>query len=697
MPNSVASGDLHRTPRDLTLDGLRSLAILRVITWHASGWEWTTWFISSVPAMFMVTGALLAQSFSKGNIKETLFKRFKRLLPPLWVYGAVVYFASWHYATPTSSRWTFVLPLDQPTSEIAGGWFTSALWYLRAYVWVLLLSPLLFICSRKWKRVTPLIGISLVFFIGWQKLDSSEFGWAVGDIILYATCTVIGMAWLTGSRPSRRSLGSVTAIAFLAAAWWLSFRQPSNDVVNNDHVLHLLVGIFWAAVLLHFPVLLSRLATSAVSRFLNRFPLSIYLWHSMIAWTAWQLIPQFDSEILRTSLIVLVTFTVLPILIYVVGLVEKRNDGWRHMRRTAPRLALICVVIFGLNFQPISSNLNFVRARADQPLPPSAAPTKIEIAISPQTQQFLDDKNSDGADWSKKELQLQRVIDSFNQRMNLGGVRAIVISKNGETWHGQTGNAKPFSEPSLIGSITKTFTTSLTMKLAEKGIISLDDAIGDLGINFAHTNITVRQLLSHTSGLPKFKEQSGSVDDGVTPLEVAKYVSERPLLFRPGSYVDYSTVGFAVLGLYLEEKTGQTYEDLLRTEITEPLGYKISTFRGRYGSVGFSTGGISMKMDDLADWSRRYFYERTTSAQKWKWSIKETTGVGVHGYCPCTSQSFIALGHIGGRTFTSVDGDGTVVVIDTPGVLVLKNYKNTQAFAQELRLIAGGGKDYLYR
>jgi hypothetical protein len=104
-----------------------------------------------------------------------------------------------------------------------------------------------------------------------------------------------------------------------------------------------------------------------------------------------------------------------------------------------------------------------------------------------------------------------------------------------------------------------------------------------------------------------------------------------------------------------------------------------------------------MKMDDLADWSRRYFYERTTSAQKWKWSIKETTGVGVHGYCPCTSQSFIALGHIGGRTFTSVDGDGTVVVIDTPGILVLKNYKSTQAFAQELRLVAGGGKDYLYR
>ena len=52
----------NTTPqRDTALDGLRALAILRVITWHASGWPWTTWIISSVPAMFVVTGALLAR------------------------------------------------------------------------------------------------------------------------------------------------------------------------------------------------------------------------------------------------------------------------------------------------------------------------------------------------------------------------------------------------------------------------------------------------------------------------------------------------------------------------------------------------------------------------------------------------------------------------------------------------------------
>jgi hypothetical protein len=104
-----------------------------------------------------------------------------------------------------------------------------------------------------------------------------------------------------------------------------------------------------------------------------------------------------------------------------------------------------------------------------------------------------------------------------------------------------------------------------------------------------------------------------------------------------------------------------------------------------------------MKMDDLADWARRYFYEQSTTLKKWPWSVQLTTGVGVHGYCPCENGNFMALGHIGGRTFASVDGDGTVVVIDTRGVLVAENYKTTQALAQELRLIAGGGTSHLYK
>lgn len=682
--------------RDIALDGLRAIAILRVITWHASGWSWTTWIISSVPAMFVVTGALLARSLQKASASQTLWKRFKRLLLPLWFYSLTVYLLSLHFGVRTSAVWTFFFPFGQPTSLIASQWFTSAMWYLRAYVWVLVLSPLIFALTRKFKSIIPVAGMIAVVALGVWNIDTAGFGWAAGDIVLYSTCAAAGMTWLVDGRPSPRSL-HITAIVFLVGACgWLLFRQPLDGVVNNDHVLHLFVGGFWTALLLHFPKTLSSFATTAVSRFLNRYPLSIYLWHSMTAWFFWQLVPNSIPANVRVLLIVALTFLALPVVTYLIGLFEHRRDGWFTLVNVAPRIILILAILFAINVGPISHRLDFVRTPLNQPLPPSAAPKVVKIEIEDDVKKFLDSSSFKDDTWSIRETEMQSILDSRTKEMGLGQTRAIVATPDGRIWHGISGNMRTFDQPSLIGSLTKTFTTTLIMQLVDEGVLSLDDPVGGMGIGFTHGQITIRQLLTHTSGLSKYKSKNGYVAKGTTPMDVLRYVSEQPLRNSPGSFVDYSTSGFSVLGLVLEQKTGKTFEELLRSRITDALGYDISTFRGDYGSIGFSTGGIIMKMDDLADWTRRYFFDRNTTKEKWDWSMRTTTGVGAHGYCPCRNKSFLALGHIGGRTFASVDGDGIVVIIDTTGILVLDNYKKSQTFAQELRLIAGGGKKYLY-
>jgi CubicO group peptidase (beta-lactamase class C family)/peptidoglycan/LPS O-acetylase OafA/YrhL len=692
---NVATQETSASPvRDIALDGLRALAIIRVITWHSSGWAWTTWIISSVPAMFVVTGALLAKSLQKSSAVHTLRKRFQRLLLPLWVYSLVVISLSSYHGSRTSAIWTFLLPLNQPTSFIASQWFTSALWYLRAYVWVLLLAPFLYALTRRWKSLIPLIGMIAVIGLGIWNADADGFGWAVGDIVLYSTCTAAGMAWLDSGRPSPRALRVATFSFFLAACAWLVFRQPLDGVVNNDHVLHLWVGGFWTALLLQFPGVLSSFSLTSVSRYLNRFPLSIYLWHSMTAWFFWQLVPDRIPANARILLIVGLTFAALPAVTYAIGLFEHRNRDWFSFIRLFPRIALVLVVLMTSNFGPISNRIDFVGTPLNQPLPPSAAPKIVKIKIDDDVQDFLDSSTFKDEVWSTRESEMQKILDNRTKEMGLQQARAIVVTRDGLVWQGISGGMKSFSEPSLIGSITKTFTTTLTMQLVEERVVSLDDPVGDIGLGFKHGQITIRQLLTHTSGLSKYK--SGDVAKGTTPLEVLTYLSDMPLHFPPGSKIEYSTSGFAVLGLVLEQKTGKSFEELLRTRITDPLGYNVSTFRGDYGSIGFSTGGVSMTMDDLADWSRRYFFDRNTSEKTWDWAIRETTGVGTHGYCPCRNASFMALGHIGGRTFASVDGDGTVVIIDTTGILVLSNYRNTQTFAQELRLVAGGGKKYLY-
>ena len=682
--------------RDIALDGLRAIAILRVITWHASGWSWTTWIISSVPAMFVVTGALLARSLQKASAFQALWKRFKRLLLPLWFYSLTVYLLSLHFHVRTSAVWTFLFPFGQPTSLIASQWFTSAMWYLRAYVWVLILSPFIYALTRKFKSIIPLAGMIAVVALGVWNIDTAGFGWAAGDIVLYSTCAAAGMAWLVDGRPSPRSL-HVTAIAFLAGAvTWLLYRQPMDGVVNNDHVLHLFVGGFWTALLLHFPKTLSSFATTAVSRFLNRYPLSIYLWHSMTAWFFWQLVPNSIPSNVRVLLIVALTFLALPVVTYLIGLFEHRRDGWFTLVNVAPRIILILAILFAINVGPISHRLDFVRTPLNQPLPPSAAPKVVKIEIEDDVKKFLDSSSFKDDTWSIRESEMQEILDNRTKEMGLGQARAIVATRDGRIWHGISGNMRTFDQPSLIGSLTKTFTTTLIMQLVDEGLLSLDDPVGGMGMGFKHGQITIRQLLTHTSGLSKYKTKNGYVAKGTTPMDVLRYVSEQPLRNPPGSFVDYSTSGFSVLGLVLEQKTGKTFEELLRSRITDALGYDISTFRGDYGSIGFSTGGVIMTMDDLADWTRRYFFERSTTKETWDWAMRTTTGVGAHGYCPCRNKSFLALGHIGGRTFASVDGDGTVVIIDTTGILVLDNYKKTQTFAQELRLVAGGGKKYLY-
>ena len=684
------------SPRDVALDGLRAIAILRVITWHASGWSWTTWIISSVPAMFVVTGALLARSLQKASAFHTLRKRFKRLLFPLWFYSLAVYLLSVYFQVRTSAVWTFFFPFSQPKSLIASQWFTSAMWYLRAYVWVLVLSPFIYALTRRFKSLIPIAGMIAVVALGVFNIDTAGFGWAAGDIVLYSTCAAAGMAWLVNGRPSPRTL-HVTAIAFLAAAVaWLLFRQPLDGVVNNDHVLHLFVGGFWTALLLHFPMTLSSFSTTAVSQFLNRYPLSIYLWHSMTAWFFWQLIPNAIPTNARVLLIVALTFLALPVVTYLIGLFEYRKKSWFTLRDVSPRIILAVLILFAINVGPLSRRIDFVRTPLNQPLPPSAAPKVVKIEIEDDVKKFLDSSAFKDDTWSIRESEMQSILDKRTQEMGLGKARAIVATRDGRIWHGISGNMRTFDQPSLIGSLTKTFTTTLIMQLVDEGLISLEDQVGDMGMGFKHGQITIRQLLTHTSGLSKYKTKSGYVAKGTTPMDVLRYVSEQPLRSPPGSFVDYSTSGFSVLGLILQQKTGKTFEELLRSRITDALGYDISTFRGDYGSIGFSTGGIIMTMDDLADWTRRYFFDRSTTKETWDWAMRTTTGVGTHGYCPCRNKSFLALGHIGGRTFASVDGDGTVVIIDTTGILVLDNYKKTQTFAQELRLIAGGGKKYLY-
>jgi CubicO group peptidase (beta-lactamase class C family) len=132
------------------------------------------------------------------------------------------------------------------------------------------------------------------------------------------------------------------------------------------------------------------------------------------------------------------------------------------------------------------------------------------------------------------------------------------------------------------GSVGKQFTATAVMMLVEDGKIRLDDPVGKyLPRTPASWNkITVRSLLTHTSGIADYESDSLTKKDAAfinlrndyTEDELFAKLSGLPLDFPPGSKWSYSNSGYLLLGILIHKVTGQFYGDVLQERIFRPLG-----------------------------------------------------------------------------------------------------------------------------
>jgi CubicO group peptidase (beta-lactamase class C family) len=198
---------------------------------------------------------------------------------------------------------------------------------------------------------------------------------------------------------------------------------------------------------------------------------------------------------LRTIVVVGTTFSLLPVVTYGIGWVERR--GTLSRKAFTPRVLAICAATVLLTTGPVTSRVDLFRGASDVPLPPSAAPRVVRIEPRREVTDFLAKSSpTDG----QRIFELKSITEHFDSELGLGGTRVTVTTKEGHVWQVSVGTRpKSPSERSQIGSITKTFTATLVMQLVEEGKLSLDQAIGDLGMGFSHGRITLRQLLGHTT------------------------------------------------------------------------------------------------------------------------------------------------------------------------------------------------------
>lgn len=163
---------------------------------------------------------------------------------------------------------------------------------------------------------------------------------------------------------------------------------------------------------------------------------------------------------------------------------------------------------------------------------------------------------------------------------------SVLIERRGETQvlrrgtaDVTTGKAPGARMHMRIASMAKAFNGAVALSLVSEGKLGLDDTIGERlpGVLPLAENVTLRQALQHTAGLPDYIRDDDFIDvliadpaQYLTPLELLSFVADKELRHKPGTKYEYSDTDNVVVGLMAEAATGLTYNQLLARYVYRP-------------------------------------------------------------------------------------------------------------------------------
>lgn len=322
------------------------------------------------------------------------------------------------------------------------------------------------------------------------------------------------------------------------------------------------------------------------------------------------------------------------------------------------------------------------------------------------------------------ESDLQDILDSYYSDSYPYGFSASVYVEDMGYWEGTAGYSHDGVEMSSdmvlgIGSNTKLFTAVLCMKFQENDLLSLSDSIYQYLPQYTNvdTNITIKQLLQHNAGLDDYVNYTMPdlvMEDAThvwTTDEILSYVGDP--VGEPGQKVKYSSTGYILAAMILEEISGIEWHTLVRDSILTPLGLEtvysegfeefpdllahpwheggdiIDTSRVGVGTLSWSAGCIVSTPHDMAKWYNQLFNTNFLSEQ----SIDEmssfiywagypyTMGIGIY---KITHGTNIYWGHSGqtigynSLTYYNPENKSTISVI------INDTYKNPTNITKDL-------------
>lgn len=209
-----------------------------------------------------------------------------------------------------------------------------------------------------------------------------------------------------------------------------------------------------------------------------------------------------------------------------------------------------------------------------------------------------------------------------------------------------------------LGSLTKPFTATAVLQLVAAGALGLDDPICNhlKSCPAAWHDVKVSELLNHTSGIPDYLQLDSYWKDFLmlkTREQMVASFSGAPLQFPPGSRFSYSNSGYYLLGLIIENVSGQRYDDVLQKNILDPLGladtgydhegpilpkraggYRLGSKQQLLNALyfdmeqAFANGGLYSTTGDLLKFARGGTKLLPTRLR----AAMETAGKGAYGY-----------------------------------------------------------------
>ncbi|MFI5493688.1 acyltransferase [Actinoplanes sp. NPDC051859] len=294
--------------RNRYLDLLRAAAIVRVVLYHLFGWPWLSILLPAMGIMFALAGSLTAASLDRRSAGSVVTSRLRRLLPPLWLLALVavpvMISTGWAAQEGGDRPWSWklalwILPVGDPPGSLAAMDVWEPLWYVRAYLWFVLLSPVLYLAYKKlvWAAVAaPIVLIAVLDKTGFE-LPLGRADAAMWDFATYGACWIAGFAHHDGRlhriRPSL--VTAAAAVLGLAALFWLHDHPGENGYdVNDVPEAQALWSLAFVLLVLRWRPDLTWLShlrpLDRAINLLNARAVTVYLWHNIAIAAIWPIL-----------------------------------------------------------------------------------------------------------------------------------------------------------------------------------------------------------------------------------------------------------------------------------------------------------------------------------------------------------------------------------------------------------------------